>query len=348
MSHSSGIPVSQQLSDAFGEALTQQNIRFIKAQIANDEIVPTDSLQISESTQHEDMDKIPNYLEPTVPSYILFRLDEKNARGYLWVLMCYVPDKAKVREKMTYASTRGNLRKQLGSGNFDAEIFGTVPGDFTQKGYKAFVEMQKAETPLTVGERQSAAEKEQGLFVGGASTAYVHGVAFPVEQAAGQALQGLVSGEHNYVQITIDAEAERITLGGIKNIEISELPDQVPHDQPRFHFFRYDHEHEGAELSSIVMIYSCPDGSGNTKSAPVRLRMLYSSSKANIENILTSIGSKADVKVEVNQSSEVHPEAIHLQLHPPKEEKKEAFAKPKGPTRGGKRLIRSGDVKSSQ
>jgi len=88
------------------------------------------------------------------------------------------------------------------------------------------------------------------------------------------------------------------------------------------------------------MIYSCPDGSGNTKSAPVRLRMLYSSSKANIENILTSVGGKTDVKMEVNQGSEVHPEAIVLLLHPPKEEKKEAFAKPKGPTRGGKRLIR--------
>jgi len=255
-------------------------------------------------------------------------------------LMCYVPDKAKVREKMTYASTRSNLRKSLGSSNFVSEIFGTVTGDFNQKGYKAFVDMQKADTPLTTGERQSAQEKESGLFVGGGSTSYVHGVAFPVEQAAGQALQDLLSGKHNYVQIAINAEAERITLGSIKTIDISELPNEVPNDQPRFHFYRYDHEFEGAQVSSTVMIYSCPDGSGNTKSAPVRLRMLYSSSKANIENILVSLGGKTDIKMEVNQGSEVHPEAIHLQLHPPKEEKKEAFAKPKGPTRGGKRLIR--------
>lgn len=340
MSHSSGIPVSQALSDAFGNALTSENVRLIKAQIVNDEIVPTDSLPTSGNTEAEDMNKVPEYLEPAVPAYILFRLDERNARGHVWVLMCYVPDKAKVREKMTYASTRSNLRKQLGSSWFSHEIFGTVPGDFNEKGYKAFIAMQKAETPLTVGERQSAAEKESGLFVGGASTAYVHGVAFPVEQPAGQALQGLLSGQHNYVQIQIDAEAERITLGNTQNLDISQLPDQVPNDQPRFHFYRYDHEHEGNQLSSIVMIYSCPDGSGNTKSAPVRLRMLYSSSKANIENILTSIGGKCDVKMEVNQGEEVHPEAIHLQLHPPKEEKKEAFAKPKGPTRGGKRLIR--------
>jgi len=340
MSHSSGIPVSEQLTTTFGNAINSQSVRLIIAQIVNDEIVPTCSVQESGSKALEDMDKIPSYLEPTSPAYILFRLDEQNARGYLWVLMCYVPDKAKIREKMTYASTRSNLRKQLGTSYFSAEIFGTVPGDFTQKGYKAFIDMQKADTPLTVGERQSAMERESGLFVGGASTAYVHGVAFPVEQPAGQALQDLLSGAHNYVQLVIDADAERIALGETDTINISDLSSKVPNDQPRFHFFRYDHEFEGADLSSIVMVYSCPDGSGNTKSAPVRLRMLYSSSKANIENILTSIGGKVDVKMEVNQGEEVHPEAIHLQLHPPKEEKKEVFAKPKGPTRGAKRLIR--------
>lgn len=44
----------------------------------------------------QDLDKVPTYLEPTVPAFILFRQDEKGARGYLWILMCYVPDKAKV------------------------------------------------------------------------------------------------------------------------------------------------------------------------------------------------------------------------------------------------------------
>jgi len=346
MSHSSGIPVSPKLSDAFGDALSSDKVRLIKAQIVDEEVVPVKTLDVH-GTEAEDLDRVPGFLEPTSAAYILFRLDEKgpNSSGFLWLLMCYVPDKAKVREKMTYASTRATVKRQLGSANFAAEIFGTVPGDFDQKGYKAFIAMQKADTPLTAGERQSASEREQGVFVGGASTAYVHGVSFPVEQNVVQALQGLISGSHNYVQITIDAEAEKITLAGTKKLNISDLAAQVPDNEPRFHFFRYDHEHEGQQLKSIVMVYSCPDGSGNTKSAPVRQRMLYSSSKANIENVLTSIGGKADVKIEVNQGDEVTQDNIDNQLHPPKEVKKEAFAKPKGPTKGGKRLIRN-DPKS--
>jgi len=340
MSHSSGIPVSQKLVDEFGSALTSEAIRFIKAQIIDDEVVPVASVPLSGNTDAQDLDSLPSHLEPTSPAYILFRLDEKNERGYQWLLMCYVPDKAKVREKMTYASTRGNLRKQLGYTNFQAEIFGTLPADFTHKGYKSFVDMQKADSPLTASERQSAAEKEGGLFVGGASTAYVHGVAFPVEEAVTHALRGLLGSDHNYVQISIDAEGEKITLSGTKTIALDDLPSHVPNDVPRFHFYRFDHQHEGNDLSSIIMVYSCPDGSGNTKSAPVRQRMLYSSSKANIENILSSVSGKTDLKLEINQGHEIHPDAIYNQLHPPKEEKKEAFAKPKGPG-GGKRLIRN-------
>jgi len=68
--------------------------------------------------------------------------------------------------------------------------------------------------------------------------------------------------------------------------------------------------------------------------------MLYSSSKANIENIVTQLGGKVALKLEVNYGSEVTPEVIHNQLHPVKEEEKKQFARPKGPSKGGKRLIR--------
>jgi len=340
MSHSSGIPVAKSLSDSFGAALTSGQTRFVKVQIKNDELVPTAECPLGDNYE-DDLDKIANYLDAAEPCFILFRLDDKNAQGNLWVMMCYVPDKAKVREKMTYASTRSNLRKQLGSTYFSSEIFGTVVGDFNRQGYKQFVAMQKSDNPLTWTERQSIQEKEQGVFVGGTSTAYIHGVAFPVETTATQALKGLLAGQHNYVQLAIDTDNEKIVLDHAGDVQIDTLDSKVPtSDQPRFHFFRYDHNHEGEDLQSIVMVYSCPDGSSGTKSAPVKLRMLYSSSKANIENILTSLGGKVAVKLEVNSGSEVTQEAILSILHPVKEEEKKGFAKPKGPAKSGRRLIK--------
>jgi len=217
--------------------LTSNQIRFIKVQIANDELVPIKNYPIA-SSWDVDMEQVPHALDAKEPCYILFRLDEKNAHGYLWTLMCYVPDVSKVRDKMTYASSRSNLRKQLGSTYFADELFGTIAADFTLKGYEAHREMQRSENPLTFEERQQIQEREQGVFIGGASTAYVHGVAFPVESQATQALQDLLAGNSNYVQLAIDADAEKIILAFKKSLDIGQLGGEVPtNDQPRFHFF---------------------------------------------------------------------------------------------------------------
>jgi len=341
MSHSSGIPVSQGLKDTFGDALQSGKTRYIKVKIENDELVTKGTFP-SSGHWEDDLDTVHANLEPNEPCYILFQTDVKNTQvaGNGWLLLCYVPDKAKVREKMTYASTRANLRRILGTSYFVDEVFGTLASDFNKAGYQAHRVNQKSESPLTWSEQQSNAEKEQGIFVGGSSTAYVHGVSFPVEAAVIEALKGLIKGSHNYVAVKLDADNEKIVLGHSKNVNTSSLGSEVPNDEPRFHFFRYDHEFEGQNLKSIIYIYSCPDGSGTTKSAPVRLRMLYSSSKANIENILTQTGGKADLKLEINQGSELTEETISVQLHPPKEEEKKTFAKPKGPSKGGKRLIK--------
>ena len=73
-----------------------------------------------------DMAHVVDYLDAKEPCYILFRQDEKNANGFCWLLCCYVPDASKVKDKMTYASSRSNLKQTLGGGFFSHEVFGTV------------------------------------------------------------------------------------------------------------------------------------------------------------------------------------------------------------------------------
>ena len=69
---------------------------------------------------------IDNYLDNTTPAYIFVRFDEKGTAGeYKWLFLCYVPDGAKVRDKMLYASTRATLTKELGDYRFVDNIYGT-------------------------------------------------------------------------------------------------------------------------------------------------------------------------------------------------------------------------------
>lgn len=74
-----------------------------------------------------DFEHVISYLDEDKPSYILVRLDDKNSAGeYHWLFMSYVPDNAKIRDKMIYASTRATLTKGLGDGRFTDNLYGTV------------------------------------------------------------------------------------------------------------------------------------------------------------------------------------------------------------------------------
>jgi twinfilin-like protein len=336
MSHSSGIPVSENLKNVFGAALTDTT-RYIKAQIENEEVVPINTSQKSGSWE-EDLAGVSLQLEPEKAAYILFRFDNDTPT---WALFCYVPDKAKVKEKMLYASTRSNLKQQLGMSYFSDEVFGTVPNDFSVQGYKHHVTSKKTEAPLTEREQYKKAELESGeIYTGGAST-YVHGVAFPVEKGAIDAVKALISGSVNYVQVAIDCDGEKIIADHTGITDFEGLKNEIPTHEPRFHFFAYTHEFEGNNQTSYIFLYSCPDGSKGTKSAPVKMRMLYSSSKANVGEIVAQLGGKIDARLEVNSPEDLIEEEILSQLHPQAEKKEAAFSKPSRPGRGPRNLIRN-------
>jgi len=244
-----------------------------------------------------------------------------------------------LKKKMIYASTRSNLKSQLGDDYFVDEIFGSVPADFTQKGYESFIKHKEADVPLTREEEIIKEEREQGIFVGGSGMggAYAHGIAFPVDDNVESAMDSFFAGENNYVGLTIDTDAERVCLIESTNIDIDQLGSFVPNDEPRFHFFKYDHEHLGDNLSSLIYVYSCPDGSKGTISCPVKKRMLFSSSKANVSSLATSRGGNIDLKLEVNNGEDVSAHEINILLHPAKVEKKKIN---KPTPRGGRKLIR--------
>jgi len=341
MSHSSGIPVSEDLKQSFGTARTTNNKRLIKAVIKDDQVVEVASHPITDNTWDQDIDKVQEFFEKDAACYILFRLDSQGSTGYHWALMCYVPDLAKVKDKMIYASTRSNLKQQLGATYFNDEIFGTVPGDFSKKGYEHHVTSKKMEAPLTEQEQIKHQEKTSGEIYSGGQSAYVHGVAFPVEDKAIEAMKSLAAGSVNYVQISIDIDKEKILLDHTSNLGgFGDIANEISTSEPRFHFMAYKHQYEGADQISFVFIYSCPDGSKNTKSAPVKMRMLYSSSKANVSNLMSAANAQLSAKFEINAPDDVTEEQVFEAIHPKKVEQTKSFSKPTRPGKGGARLTK--------
>lgn len=334
MSHSSGIPVSASLESAFRSLVTGTSDRLLKIQIENDQLVEKDVVAINGSWE-EDLALAQPLFDVDRPCYIVFRKEKGDTSE--WVLFCFVPDKSKVKDKMLYASTRAPLKHQLGSSYFADDVFGTLPADFSLQGYNLHVASREMEAPLTESELIKKLEIESGeIHVSTGAASYVHGVAFPVDAAVTAAVERLINGAITYVQVAIDIANEKIILDHEDNVDFEGLRSKIHTSQPRFHFFRYQHEHNGEDVTSFVYIYSCPDGSSGSQSAPVRQRMLYSSSKANVANLVSSIGAK----IEINTAADLNEEAILQQLHPKVEEKAAGFAKPARPGKGARRLIK--------
>jgi len=70
------------------------------------------------------------------------------------------------------------------------------------------------------------------------------------------------------------------------------------------------------------------------------MRMLYSSSKAAVAEIMTQVGSKIDGRLEVNSGEDLDEEELINLLHPQAAAKKQEFSKPSRPGKGGRKLIR--------
>lgn len=307
--------------------------RILKVIIENEKtLLPVQSATGSANWE-KDFDLSKSLLDAKIPCYLLFRTDEKNPHGqYQFYILRHVPDGAPVRAKMLSSSTIGTLKQSLGSQYFVDDIFGTTFDDFNNKGFQDYLKHKTASAPLTNDEIFRQEESERGIFSGGAGTssAYAHGVAFPVADEVTTALDSLKNGEVNYVQIGVDVNGEKIILTGTDTINIDDCKDKVPSNEPRFHYYNWSHEHEGEQITSLIFCYSCVlTGAKGQISAPVKHRMLYSSSKANVVSIAESRGLQIGARIEVNSVDEFSAKDILPILHPPKAESKKTFTKPK-------------------
>ncbi|KAJ3285027.1 Twinfilin-1 [Borealophlyctis nickersoniae] len=349
MSHQSGIKPSQDLVDAFANAVLVDTVRALKVVIAEETLTVAETLPVAGSWE-EDFATFRPWLQPSDPAFVIFRKDSKLPTGdYEWILLQYVPDHAKVRDKMLYASTKATLTKELGDSKFVDTLYGTTAGDLTLESYKKHLVHKDAEAPLTERELelQSLKRAESGADISTTSRrSHAQGVAFPISSSATESLEKLKSGSINVVVLCIDLNNESIELEREDSVTLADLPSVVRRDVPRFVFYAYNHVYDGEQFNSIVFSYVCPP------SSKVKERMLYSSSRATVlAYVEETVGISVPKKIELDDMTELDETDLLDSLHPKKPElltAKPAFARPARPGgRGPARVSRPGTPAST-
>ncbi|KAF8163181.1 hypothetical protein B0H34DRAFT_311846 [Crassisporium funariophilum] len=348
MSALSGITVSSDLASKFAAAVEEKSTRFLIVSIQNELLVHDRSVPIMHSFE-EDLGILQDEscLHNDSPAYILAKLDTPSSD---WMTIFYVPDSAKVRDKMLYASTRLLLLKSLGSTLFSGSIFATTKDDFTAEAYASHLRHAAAPHPLSAREQETidlrAAENETASY-GGSSARISHigtGVGLNWSPEVEDAVKKLGKGiDCSLVIITIDPNTETLSLHSASEVDLNSLGSSLPQIEPCYSLFAWPRSSSNNEDRKILFIYSCPTNS------PTKYRMIYSSGATSTfqgaKNILNASSSSVSLlprRFETSDPLELDEKFFNAEFDlensvtnavTPTVGPTKGFAKPKGPPR---------------
>jgi len=342
MSHQTGIVTCDKLKSFYGTC-RDGKYRLLKISISSDATpkMELDESRESSGTWEEDWDEhVLPLVDPDQPAYFLYRMDEKDSSGYLWIFISWSPDHAHTRQKMLYASTKATFKKEFGQGQIKDEYFASTREEMTLSGYRRHLASEAGPGPLSREEEEMKEIKETETRVDiGVDTKQqtMSSLAFPMERDALMALEDFLKKGHDYVQLSIDLANETILLKKKGVYAVEDLPSLVPEDGARYHLFRFKHQFQGEATSSIVFIYSMPG-----YSVSIKERMLYSSCKnAVVEIIEKHYNIEIAKKIEIDSGAELTEQFLQNEVHPVAISTKPKFSKPAPPSKGRKRITKA-------
>ncbi|KAJ9665780.1 Twinfilin-1 [Coniosporium apollinis] len=331
----SGITASPELHTAFQTLLSSPTQRGLLASISNETLVPITTIPSTSSNFTADLANLAPHLKPDAALYILLRrspstTSSPSSATATFVAITYIPDRAPVRQKTLFASTRLTLLRELGSENFGESLFVTEAEELSEAGWKRHEAHGNAERPLTEEERNlegiKEAEAREAGGTGGRKRVGGGHLQINVGDGVEEAVRGLgEEGEgDNLVVLKIDIPTETLYLDSTTTATPSTLSSSISSTEPRYSFYR----HPAPDSSSpILFIYTCPP------SSKIKDRMIYAATK----NAVTVLAEKdwglpIARKLEASEPEEISAESIEAEFRP-KEEVKSGFARPKRPGR---------------
>ncbi|RKK85342.1 hypothetical protein BFJ69_g1486 [Fusarium oxysporum] len=330
----SGISASQELQDQFNSLLSSDDTFGLLATIEKEALVPVATIPSKSSSFSDSLSGLEPHLKPDAALYIILRRYDTAPR---FLAITYVPDSAKVRQKMLFASTRLTFVRELGTEHFRETIFATTAEELSVKGFEKHDAHNKLDAPLTEEEQQlgevKRAEQEAGSGTGHKEIHLSKNFAMPISEDAVAALREVGQDGGRIVtmlKINPDTEVVELVPEAPTPSGIAELTQAISSTEPRFTFYRYTHTHNGAESSPILFFYTCPSTPGNKS---IKFRMMYPLMKRSVLEVAErEAGLKLEKKFEVEEPSEITEQSVLEDLHP-KVAARQGFSRPKRPGR---------------
>ncbi|ORY63375.1 uncharacterized protein BCR38DRAFT_227187 [Pseudomassariella vexata] len=328
----SGISASKELVSQFNTLLSDTSLFGLLVTITSESLTPLTTLR-SKGGFSSSLSELAPHLQPNEALYIILR---RHDAAPPFIAVTYIPDAAKVRQKMLFASTRLTLVRELGSEHFRETIFVTTAEELTPEGFERHDKHTALAAPLTEEERTlqevKQAEAEAGSGTGVREIHLSASMNMPIMAEGLAALSEMGRGEGSgLVMLKINPTTEKVELVNSSSTpsSFSDLVSSISSEEPRFTFWRYTHSHDGTESSPILFFYTCPAAAGKS----IKFRMMYPLMKRTVVTIAEQeAGVHIEKKFEVEEPDEITEQSVLADLHP-RAEVKTAFRRPKKPGR---------------
>lgn len=226
------------------------------------------------------------------------------------MLIAWVPDDCKVRDKMLYSSSREDLKRSLGVGYFAGEYYANTRGDMTWDQFLEYVSRERIDGPLSAKEQLILEEKALTHSESHSTKATAMGaLPFELSSSVISALGRLQSGEVNWLEMYLNQET--VELAEAKEVDPKEpLQSHVCSTDARseislvcitsltscrFLALRLPDAVSDSSSPAFYFVYSCPEAT------PLRTKMTMSSSKATVLAAASAQG------ISFSRSSSSHP-----------------------------------------
>ena len=122
--------VDTEIKNSFLIAQESTSIRILKISIQGEKLVLDSVINSLDDAQADFEEILPTVLQDDIAHLVLFRLVDEIKSSNSWLLVAWIPDNCRVRDKMLYSSSREDLKKNLGVGYFQSEYSASLPSDF--------------------------------------------------------------------------------------------------------------------------------------------------------------------------------------------------------------------------
>lgn len=151
--------IQTQINEEFLRSHDSNDIRLLKVKIEEENLI-LDGVVSRAATPAEDFNTILlDSVQDNQASFILYRVADDATESGPWVLIAWVPDGCRVRDKMLYSSSKEDLKRSIGLSFFRADYAANQRSDLTWEQFMSSQDRSFDADILTESERLVLEEK---------------------------------------------------------------------------------------------------------------------------------------------------------------------------------------------